>query len=91
MGIGGGIFLIAIGAILTFAVNARISWLDLTVVGWVLMLAGAAVLGLTIYFWQTRRRKRGLSLVEQAQLAHDPVHSHPTVPPPPDAELPPTP
>jgi Domain of unknown function (DUF6458) len=92
MGIGGGIFLIAIGAILTFAVHANISWLDLRVVGFVLMLAGAAVLFLTIYFWQARRRERGLTLVEQAQLAHDPGHAHPAIPAAPaEDEFPPTP
>jgi hypothetical protein len=57
MGIGGSIFLIALGAILTFAVNdASIGVLDLSVVGWVLMLAGLAGLLITIWFWQSRRR-----------------------------------
>ena len=41
MGIGGGIFLVAIGAILAFAVRANFSWLDVHVVGWILMLSGA--------------------------------------------------
>jgi hypothetical protein len=57
MGIGGSIFLIALGAILTFAVNdTSIGVLDLSVVGWVLMLAGLAGLVITIWFWQSRRR-----------------------------------
>ncbi|HET9516331.1 MAG TPA: DUF6458 family protein [Actinoplanes sp.] len=56
MGIGGSIFLIALGAILTFAVNADIGVLDLSVVGWVLMIAGFAGLVITIWFWQNRRR-----------------------------------
>jgi len=86
MGIGGGIFLIALGAILAFAVHANLSWIDLHVVGWVLMLAGAAVLGLTIYFWQQRRARRELTLVEQARLAHD--STGPVTPEPPDVELP---
>jgi cyanate permease len=85
MGIGGGIFLIAVGAILTFAVHATMSWLDLHVVGWVLMLAGLAVLVLTIWFWQGRRRRRTVSLVEQTQLTHDPAQVHPVLPTPPDA------
>ena len=46
MGIGVGIFLIAIGAILTFAVHWHIAGLDLQAVGWVLMFAGLA--GVTI-------------------------------------------
>ncbi|HEU4425071.1 MAG TPA: DUF6458 family protein [Pilimelia sp.] len=56
MGIGGSIFLIALGAILAFAVNASIGWLDLQVVGWVMIFAGIAGLILTMWFWQSRRR-----------------------------------
>ncbi|MEE6258332.1 DUF6458 family protein [Plantactinospora sonchi] len=56
MGIGGSIFLIALGAILAFAVNVGTGWLDLNVVGWVLMLAGVVGLAMTAYFWRSRRR-----------------------------------
>lgn len=56
MGIGGAIFLIAVGAIIAFGVDADIGWLELNVVGWVLMLAGVAGLILTLWFWQNRRR-----------------------------------
>ena len=48
MGIGVSIFLLAIGAILTFAVNASISGLDINVVGIILMIAGAIGLLLTM-------------------------------------------
>jgi len=50
-GIGAGLFLIALGAILTYAITADLSWVRLDVVGVVLMLVGAAslVLGLVIY------------------------------------------
>ncbi|MGC4852286.1 DUF6458 family protein [Micromonospora sp. DT4] len=56
MGIGGSIFLIALGAIFAFAVEADLGWLNLAVVGWVLMLAGVAGLLVTLYFWNSRRR-----------------------------------
>jgi hypothetical protein len=56
VGIGGSIFLIVVGAILAFAVNVSLGWLDLNIVGWVMMLAGAAGLILTLWFWQSRRR-----------------------------------
>ncbi|WP_433530767.1 DUF6458 family protein [Micromonospora sp. CA-263727] len=56
MGIGGSIFLIALGAIFAFAVEAELGWLNLSVVGWVLMLAGVAGLLVTLYFWNSRRR-----------------------------------
>jgi Na+/proline symporter len=46
MATGSSIFLIALGAILTFAVDASISGLDLQTVGVILMVAG--VLGLLV-------------------------------------------
>jgi hypothetical protein len=56
MGIGASIFLIALGAIFAFAIDANLGWLDLNVVGWVLMLVGVVGLFLTMYFWNSRRR-----------------------------------
>ncbi len=40
MGIGVSVFLIAVGAILAFAVDVAVSGLDLTTVGYILMIAG---------------------------------------------------
>lgn len=40
MGIGAGIFLIALGAILTFAIDFQTSGIDLDVVGVILMIVG---------------------------------------------------
>jgi hypothetical protein len=56
MGIGGSIFLLALGAILAFAVNAHISGIDINVVGWVLMAAGLVGLIITVWYWNSRRR-----------------------------------
>ncbi len=56
MGIGGSIFMLAVGAIITFAFNIRVGWLDLDVVGWVLMAAGALGLILTLTILGSRRR-----------------------------------
>ena len=55
MGIGASIFLIALGAILAFAVNVDLGGLDISVIGWILMLAG--VLGLITFamVWGRRR------------------------------------
>ena len=55
MGIGGSIFMLAVGAIITFAFNLRVGWLDLDVVGWVLMGAGALGLLLLMIFNGRRR------------------------------------
>jgi hypothetical protein len=41
MGIGVSVFLIALGAILAFAVDVAVSGIDLAAVGWILMVAGA--------------------------------------------------
>ncbi len=65
MGIGAGIFLIALGAILTFAVNWHVSGVDLHAVGWVLMIAGLAGIILYFVFWNSRRRPR--TVVTQQQ------------------------
>lgn len=40
MGIGASVFLIAIGAILTWAVNITVSGLDLSTIGVILMVVG---------------------------------------------------
>ena len=61
MGIGVSIFLIVVGAILTFAVDATVAGLDLDVVGWILMLAGAAGLVLFLYFWNRQRGSRAVT------------------------------
>ncbi len=53
MGLGVGIFLIAVGAILTFAVNATTSGVDINTVGWILMGVGLAAVLLSLLFWAT--------------------------------------
>lgn len=90
MGIGGGIFLIAVGAILAFAFKADAGWLDMQVVGWVLMLAGLAVLSLTLWFWRDRRLRVAPSVVEEARLAQA-ARTGVVPPDPPDVTLPPPP
>lgn len=60
MGIGVGIFLIAVGAIMTFALDVRVAGIDLDMVGWILMLAGVAGLVLFFYLWNRRRAPRAV-------------------------------
>lgn len=58
MGIGGSIFLIALGAIIAFGVRAdHLGPFDLDVVGWVFMIAGVLGLAATLYIWTSRRRR----------------------------------
>jgi len=56
MGIGINSFLMAVGAILTFAVDATVAGLDIKVVGVILMIAGAVGLILTLAVFAPRRR-----------------------------------
>jgi len=44
MGIGGGIFLIVVGAILAFAVSDSVDAVDLTMIGYICMAAGVLAL-----------------------------------------------
>ena len=65
MGIGGSIFLLALGAILAFAVDATFSGIDIAVVGYVLMAAGLVGLIITIWFWNSRRTPATTTVVEE--------------------------
>jgi hypothetical protein len=56
VGIGASVLLIAVGAILTFALNVSVGWLDLHVVGWILMAAGALGLIFVTMIWKPRSR-----------------------------------
>ena len=53
MGLGTSIFLIAVGAILDFAVNWRVQGVDLHTVGAILMIVGAIGLLLSLIFWSS--------------------------------------
>jgi len=68
MGIGVGIFLIVVGAIMTFALDTTLAGINLDVVGWILMLAGVAGLVLFFYFWH---RSRGPAVVTQRRGYND--------------------
>ncbi len=48
MAIGSGIFLIVLGAILTFALNASVEAVNLGVVGWICMIAGVAAIAISL-------------------------------------------
>lgn len=53
MGIGVSIFLIALGAILAFAVSAEVSGIDVQTVGWILLAVGLVGLVLSMIFWSS--------------------------------------
>lgn len=72
MGIGGGIALIVVGAILAFAVNDAIDGVNLELIGYICM--GAGVLALILAIALNAQRGR---------TSHREVIEHRDVPPPP--------
>ena len=55
MGIGVSLFLMAVGAILTWAVDAQVSGVDLDTVGVILLAVGAIGLLVSLVVWGPRR------------------------------------
>ncbi|CAN5281307.1 hypothetical protein BH09ACT1_BH09ACT1_09470 [soil metagenome] len=67
MGIGTGIFLFVVGAILTFALNITTTVIDLDLVGYILMGAGVVVFVISLVLVLRRR-----STVTTSSTAVDP-------------------
>ena len=53
MGLGVGIFLAAIGAVLAFAVNADVSGVNIHTIGWILLIVGIIGVVLSMIFWSS--------------------------------------
>jgi hypothetical protein len=71
MGIGTSISLIALGAILKYAVTATVSGIQIATVGVILMVVG--VLGLIIsLFWLMQADRRTAPLVHERVVERDP-------------------
>jgi hypothetical protein len=70
MTIGGSIFLIAVGAILKFAVTTSISGIDLATVGVILMLAG--IVGLLIGLFLLANNSRRPAATRERYVERDP-------------------
>jgi hypothetical protein len=62
---GSGIVLIVIGAILAFAINVQVSWIDLDLVGYILMAAGIVVFLISLV---TVFRKRSSSTTTRTSI-----------------------
>jgi hypothetical protein len=78
MSIGVSIFLLVVGAILTFAVEVSASGFNINTVGIILMLAGGLGLLLSLLFWSSlspwsRRRTvaRGDTMIEERRIERD--------------------
>ena len=57
MRLGTAIVMLALGAILAFAVEFDVSGIDIRVVGWILMIVGALGIVLELAIWGPRRRR----------------------------------
>lgn len=68
MGIGVGIFLIALGAILKFAVNVSVSGIELRTIGVILMVVGAVGILLSLLFAATWRDRADRVVVREREL-----------------------
>jgi hypothetical protein len=66
MGYGLGVFLLAVGLILALAVQDAISAVDLTLVGWILVLAGVLVIVLTALTMNRSRTNRTVATTTHA-------------------------
>ncbi len=86
MTIGIGIFLIAAGAILKFATNFQVQNVDMDTVGLILMIAGAAVVILSLLqqlIWARNRR----AVAPPADPYADPNYQQPPPPDPRDPRI----
>lgn len=61
MSIGAGIALFVIGAILAFAVNVEVEWVNLDLIGYILMGAGALIFLLGLILMVRRRQTETVS------------------------------
>ncbi|MFD2082666.1 hypothetical protein SAMN05421678_111114 [Actinopolymorpha cephalotaxi] len=57
MGIGVSLLLATVGAILAFAVDYRLAGVDVTLIGWILMTAGALGVVATLAIWMPGRAR----------------------------------
>ena len=53
MGIGVGIFLLAVGLVLALAVTGEVAGVDIQTVGWILAAVGALAILLSLAFWSS--------------------------------------
>jgi Domain of unknown function (DUF6458) len=74
--LGTSIFLVAVGAILRYAVTATVSGISLTTVGLILMIVGVAGLVLSVLYMLTLSSRRG-AVVSERVVERDPYREPP--------------
>ena len=93
MRLGTAIVLLALGAILAFALQVDVSGIDLQLVGWILMIVGALGIVLELAVWGPRNRRRvthseGYAAPPPARRCSAPLRTRPTDGPPRTATAP---
>jgi hypothetical protein len=82
MSFGTGIFLITAGAILAFGIKANVWWVDVDIVGVVLMGSGTAVIALTAWYWHESASRYAIPAARVAVVPdRTPVRGKDLVPP----------
>jgi hypothetical protein len=76
MPLGTSIFLIAVGAILRYAVTASVSGLSLPTIGLILMIVGIAGLVLSLLYTLAWSPRRG-AITRERVVERDPYHEPP--------------
>ena len=71
MGIGASVFLIAIGAILTFAIDATVSGINIDTIGIILMVAGVVGLIVSLIVSNNMTGRRGDTVVTEERVVRD--------------------
>jgi hypothetical protein len=77
MTIGSSVFLIAVGAILRYAVTATVSGISIQTIGLILIIAGIFGLVLSLFYllaWRPRRVVGGERVIERRQ--YDPPETY---------------
>ena len=80
MGIGGSIFLIAVGLILALATDFRVAGLDIQLIGWILTVVG--ILGLVMSFAVFGPRRRRTVVTDRAAATGYDAYGRPVAGPP---------
>lgn len=71
MRIGVSIFLIAVGAILRFALETSVEGIDLGMTGVILMVAGVVGLLISLAFWISLSPSRRRASVASSEMVHE--------------------
>jgi Domain of unknown function (DUF6458) len=68
MGIGTSLFLIAVGAILYFAVNTDVQGIEISTIGIILMVIGVLGLVISLFMLSSARRDAGRTVVRERDV-----------------------